>query len=298
MITIAPKIILFLGVGRATAFGLFIFLGTFIIPFSANSYNLLCLSLFLVGAFSGFTDVAMNTLVTEIEKQDKVHMMSANHGFFSLGGFIGAGIGGFFLSESVIPLYHLLIVVTILFILNLLIVRSYFRISSNSDEEHSFQLKNFKPLIVLALLAFFVMASEGAIVDWSALYLEKVSMAKLAWIGLGYTAFSATMALGRFFGDGISNIFGSRAVVVGGSLLGILGFACVLFVSPILVIIGFGLVGLGLSVIIPELLRLAGKTKGVESSQGISFVSGVGFFGFLVGPVLLGYLADISSLKL
>ena len=298
MITIAPKIILFLGVGRATAFGLFIFLGTFIIPFSANSYNLLCLSLFLVGAFSGFTDVAMNTLVTEIEKQDKVHMMSANHGFFSLGGFIGAGIGGFFLSESVIPLYHLLIVVTILFILNLLIVRSYFRISSNSDEEHSFQLNNFKPLIVLALLAFFVMASEGAIVDWSALYLEKVSMAKLAWIGLGYTAFSATMALGRFFGDGISNIFGSRAVVVGGSLLGILGFACVLFVSPILVIIGFGLVGLGLSVIIPELLRLAGKTKGVESSQGISFVSGVGFFGFLVGPVLLGYLADISSLKL
>ncbi len=155
MITIAPKIILFLGVGRATAFGLFIFLGTFIIPFSANSYNLLCLSLFLVGAFSGFTDVAMNTLVTEIEKQDKVHMMSANHGFFSLGGFIGAGIGGFFLSESVIPLYHLLIVVTILFILNLLIVRSYFRISSNSDEEHSFQLKNFKHGYIFHLCQFY-----------------------------------------------------------------------------------------------------------------------------------------------
>ena len=65
-----------------------------------------------------------------------------------------------------------------------------------------------------------------------------------------------------------------------------------------LAIIGFGLLGLGLSVIIPELFRLGGKTEGVASSQGISFISGVGFFGFLIGPVLLGFLADISSLKL
>ena len=72
----------------------------------------------------------------------------------------------------------------------------------------------------------------------------------------------------------------------------------VLLVKPILVIAGFALVGFGLSVIIPELFRLGGKMKGVESSQGISFISGIGFFGFLVGPVLLGFLADVSSLKL
>jgi len=77
-----------------------------------------------------------------------------------------------------------------------------------------------------------------------------------------------------------------------------LGFACVLFVEPLFAIAGFGLVGLGLSVIIPELFRLGGKTEGVESSQGISFISGVGFFDFLVAPVLLGFLADVSSLKL
>jgi len=209
------------------------------------------------------TDVAMNTLVTEIEKEDKIHIMSSNHGFFSLGGFIGAGFGGFFLSETNVPLYHLYIVIVILLVLNLIVVKYYYSISSNDANESSFQFKNFKPLLVLAFIAFFVMASEGAIVDWSALYLEKVSLAKLSWIGLGYTAFSATMAFARFLGD-----------------------------------IGFGFVGLGLSVIIPELFRLAGKTKGVESSQGISFVSGIGFFGFLIGPVLLGFLADVSSLKL
>jgi len=298
MIALAPKIIRSFGVGRTTAFGLFIFLLAFTIPFSVNDYYMFCLGMYIVGAFSGFTDVAMNTLVTEIEKQDNVHIMSANHGFFSLGGFIGAGIGSFFLSETVIPLYHLLIVVIILFILNLIIVKFYFRISSKIDEEHSFQFKNFKPLLVLALIAFFVMASEGAIVDWSALYLEKVSLAKFTWIGLGYTAFSATMALGRFFGDEISGRFGSRALILIGSVLGVFGFGLVLMVQPILAIAGFGLVGLGLSVIIPELFRMSGKTEGVESSQGISFVSGVGFFGFLIGPVLLGFLADIYNLKL
>ena len=142
------------------------------------------------------------------------------------------------------------------------------------------------------------MASEGAIVDWSALYLEKVSIAKIGWIGLGYTAFSATMALGRFLGDAISSKFGSRVLILIGSLLGIMGFGLILMVQPIIAIAGFALVGFGLSVIIPELFRLAGKTEGVESSQGISFISGVGFFGFLIGPVLLGFLADVYSLKL
>lgn len=298
MIALAPKIIKTFGVGRATAIGLFIFLLTFILPFAANSYYMLCFGLYIVGAFSGFTDVAMNTLVTEIEKQDKIHIMSANHGFFSLGGFIGAGIGGFFLGETVIPVYHLLVVVIILFIINLLIVKSYYNISSKLDDEHTFKLKNFKPLVVLALIAFFVMASEGAIVDWSALYLEKVSMAKLGWIGLGYTAFSATMALGRFLGDAISSKFGSKVLILIGSLLGIMGFGLILLVQPIVAIAGFALVGFGLSVIIPELFRLAGKTDGVESSQGISFISGVGFFGFLIGPVLLGFIADVYSLKL
>jgi MFS family permease len=298
MIAFAPKIIGSFGVGRTTAIGLFLFLVTFIIPFSVNSYYMLCIGMYIVGAFSGVTDVAMNTLVTEIEKQDTIHIMSANHGFFSLGGFIGAGIGGFFLSETAIPLNHLLIVVSILIILNIVLVKFYYRVSSKINEEYSFQLKNFKPLLVLALIAFFVMASEGAIVDWSALYLEKVSLTKLSWIGLGYTAFSATMALGRFFGDEISGRFGSRALILIGSLLGVFGFGFVLMVQPILAITGFGLVGFGLSVIIPELFRLVGKTKGVESSQGISFISGIGFFGFLIGPVLLGFLADVSSLKL
>jgi MFS family permease len=186
----------------------------------------------------------------------------------------------------------------IILIVNIFFVRYYYKIKSENGEKRNFQLKNFKPLFALALIAFFVMASEGAIVDWSALYLEKVSLARFSWIGLGFTAFSATMALGRFFGDTISKNFGSKTIILVGSVIGVLGFTSILLVHPILAIIGFGFVGLGLSVIIPELFRMAGQTKGIPSSQSISFISGLGFFGFLIGPVLLGFLADISSLKL
>ena len=142
------------------------------------------------------------------------------------------------------------------------------------------------------------MASEGAIVDWSALYLKNISLAKASWIGLGFTVFSATMAFGRFVGDGLSIQFGSKVLILVGLILSMIGFVCVLWVQPLIAVFGFGLVGLGLSVIIPELFRLGGKTPHIDASISISFISGVGFFGFLVGPVLLGFLAEISSLKL
>ena len=298
MLFIAPLIISSYGVGKVTAFGIFIFLFSFILPFIAVQYYWLCIGMYFVGASSGITDIAMNTLVTEIEKEDKVHIMSVNHGFFSIGGFLGAGIGGFFISKELLPLNHLLVVIAILLFLNILFVKHYINASSKNIEENKFQIKNFKPLMVLVTIGFFVMAAEGAIVDWSALYLEKVSLAKLTWVGLGFTAFSATMAFGRFLGDGISEKFGSKSLIMGGSVIGALGFSCILLIHPIVVIFGFGLVGLGLSVIVPELFRLSGKTTGIESSQGISIIAGSGFVGFLIGPVMLGFLADISSLKL
>ncbi len=298
MILFAPKIIGRFGVGKTTAYGVFLFLFSFLIPFSASSYFWLCVGLYVAGAFSGLTDVAMNALVSEIEKKDSVHIMSANHGFFSMGGVFGAGIGGMFLPSELVPIHHLMVVILVLFILNLLFVKNYHQIVFIKDNNIAFKLENFKPLLLLAIIAFFIMASEGAIVDWSALYLKNISGAKISWIGLGFTVFSAAMALGRFLGDGISHRFGSKLLILTGLTLSIIGFVFVLLVQPIIAIIGFGLVGFGLSVIIPELFRLGSKTLHIDSSVSISFISGVGFFGFLVGPVLLGFMAEVSSLKL
>lgn len=298
MILVAPKIISRYGVGKVTASAVFLFLFSFLIPFIAVSYFWLCFGMYIVGAFSGLTDVAMNALVSEIEKRDLVHIMSANHGFFSLGGFLGAGIGGLFLPADLVPLNHLFIVIAILFILNLLFVRTYIQMVSLKLDGAPFKIEHCKPLVLLAIIAFFIMASEGAIVDWSALYLKNISLAKASWIGLGFTIFSAAMAFGRFLGDGISSQFGSKVLILVGLIFSMIGFVCVLLVQPLIAVFGFGLVGLGLSVIIPELFRLGAKTPHIDSSISISFISGVGFFGFLVGPVLLGFLAEISSLKL
>ena len=298
MIVLAPKLINLMGVGKATGYGIFFFLFSFIIPFSASQYVWLCFGMFTVGLFSGFTDVAMNALVSEIEKRDKVHIMSASHGFFSLGGFLGAGIGGLFLTKNILPIYHLLVVISILLLLNLALFRKYLNVSSVPLEDNTFKINLITPLIVLGIIAFFIMATEGAIVDWSALYLEKVSLAKLSWLGLGYTIFSATMALGRFFGDAIGKKLGSKSLILGGVFIASIGFSCILLVYPIIALIGFGLVGTGLSVVVPELYRMAGNFKNLDASIGISFVTGIGFLGFLIGPVLLGFLAEISSLKL
>lgn len=299
MLLIAPLIINKIGVGKATALGIFIFLFTLIIPFIANSLFVLCFGMYLFGATSGFTDIAMNTLVTQIEDEDGISIMSANHGFFSIGGFFGAGIGGLFLELVNSSLLYLLIVITIMVLLNMNFVSAYYNIKTHqAEEKRSFNWNYFLPLLTLGLIGFFVMACEGAIVDWSALYLETVSLASISLIGLGYTAFSITMALGRFLGDTISALYGSKQLLLLGCVIALIGFGSILFVKPILAIIGFGLVGLGLSVVVPELFRIAGRVNNIETSQGISFIAGSGFFGFLIGPVVLGFLADFSSLKL
>jgi len=298
MIALAPRLINFMGVGRATTCGIFFFIFSFVIPFSTGQYFWLCIGMFIVGLFAGLAEVAMNALVSEIEKREKIHIMSANHGFFSLGGFLGAGIGGLFLAKNILPVHHLLVVILILLLVNLLFFKKYFHIKSEKLESNTFNFKLITPVIVLGIIAFFIMATEGAIVDWSALYLKKVSLAKLSWLGLGYTLFSAFMSLGRFFGDGISHRFGSKRIITGGIFIASVGFSCILLVNPIIALIGFAMVGLGLSGVVPELFRIAGNTRSLDASIGIAFVTGIGFLGFLGGPVLLGFLAKMSSLKL
>src|SRR5690606_14727310 len=196
------------------------------------------------------------------------------------------------------PFYHILVLVVLMTIINSFLVLNYLNINTKKIDSMPFNFKYFLPLGGLVIIGFFIMAAEGAIIDWSALYLKKVSMAKESFIGLGYFAFSFTMALGRFFGDGISVQYGSRKIILLGCIMAFAGFAAVLIASPLVAITGFGMVGLGLSVIVPELFRIGGKMKNINSAEGISLISGSGFLGFLVGPVLLGYLAKISSLRL
>ncbi|MEL7160863.1 MAG: MFS transporter, partial [Bacteroidota bacterium] len=116
--------------------------------------------------------------------------------------------------------------------------------------------------------------------------------------GFGFVAFSVTMTLGRFLGDGISSRFGALTIIIGGTLVAAMGFGLTLTAAFGPAMVGFALVGLGFSVIIPELFRLAGRAEGVSSAEGISVVAGLGYVGFLASPALLGFLSNLASLRL
>lgn len=285
-----------LGVGKATFYGVLLSCMAAMLPLLAPSYYALMGALFLFGASNGFTDIAMNTLVTEIEKKDKVKFMSASHGFFSLGGVL-AGIGSFLIGPLDNPALHMGLAVAFVLVVNLIFYKKYVHVTAAKVENEGFSLKLFKPLLLLGLISFIAMGSEGAIVDWSGLYLKEVSIAPEALWGAGFLGFQVTMTLGRFMGDAVSEKLGSVKIIAIGAILALAGYGLVLTENTYLAIAGFALGGLGFSVMIPEVFRIGGNVKGVDSSQGIAFIAGTGYAGFLCAPPILGFLAETSSLK-
>ncbi|WP_297691403.1 MFS transporter [uncultured Eudoraea sp.] len=294
---IASKIINKIGVGRATFVGLILSCIAALFPLLAPGFLSLATALFLFGATNGFTDISMNTLVTEIEKEDRQKFMSASHGFFSLGGVL-AGLGSFLIPVLDNRGLHMLFAVLLVLTVNFMFYRRYHKVVAAPIEKEGFSFRNFKPLMLIGLVSFVIMGSEGAIVDWSGLFLKEVSLAPVALWGAGFLGFQVFMTLGRFLGDAISSRIGSVRIVALGSFIAIVGYLLVLTTEMYLSITGFALTGLGFSVIVPELFRIGGNVKGVESSQGVAFIAGTGYSGFLVGPVILGFIAEQFSLSL
>lgn len=292
----ASKIINKLGVGKATVLGLLLSCLAALFPLVAPSFISLGVALFIFGATNGFTDISMNTLVTEIEKEDNQKFMSASHGFFSLGGVL-AGLGSFLIPILNNKFLHMILAVSLVVLVNLAFFKYYYRVTAAPIEKEKFSFRNFKPLLLLGIISFTVMGSEGAIVDWSGLFLKEVALAPVALWGAGFLGFQIFMTLGRFLGDAISARIGSIKIVALGSAIAILGYALVLTTNIELAVVGFALTGLGFSVIVPELFRIGGNVKGVESSQGVAFIAGTGYAGFLVGPVILGFIAENFSLN-
>lgn len=292
----ASTIINRLGVGKTTWYGVIGSSFAAMLPLLAPSYYSLMAALFIFGATNGFTDISMNTLVTEIEKKDKAKFMSASHGFFSLGGVL-AGLGSFLIGPLDNPVLHMGMAVLLVLVVNLVFYRKYVSIIAAPIVKEPFSLGLFKPLMLLGIISFIAMGSEGAIVDWSGIYLKEVSIAPEALWGVGFLGFQITMTLGRFLGDQMSNVMGSVKMVALGTILAVAGYVLVLTVNTGLVIAGFALCGLGFSVMVPEIFRIGGNVKGVDSSQGVAFIAGTGYAGFLCAPPILGFLAENYSLK-
>jgi len=298
-IPVSTLIIERVGLGRSTMLSICAFSVAMLGPVLAWSFASLCVLLFVAGVMASVTDVAMNALISEIEQEDDGNFMSAAHGFFSFGGVIGAGVGSLLLGWFAAPVCHLLAVAIFVIATNLTLSASYrSRVSKvKKRREGRFRPGLLRPLLGLSVLSLLVMGSEGAIEHWSKLYmLDVVKIGSDQLAGFGFVVFSATMMLGRFLGDGVSRRFGPLKIIMGGTLLAAAGFVAVLSENYPVALFGFGLTGLGFSVIIPELFRLAGKAEGVSTSEGIAVVAGLGYVGFLGSPALLGFLSSVGGL--
>ncbi len=284
-----------MGEKRATLVGIFAFLLIILTPLLMTNLYSLMAALFFVGLALGVTDVAMNAVAAEVEKQFDCQIMSASHGFFSLGGMVGAATTGIFIAQGIDPLQHLLIWSVVLLILIIPSARYLIDARERSAPGKSFQLPP-KAMLVLALISFCIMMCEGGITDWSTIYLREDLLASAEMAGLGFAGFSALMALGRFAGDGLINKWGAKKLLIYGLLLAGVGLGISILGSFELAVLGFSLAGIGYATVFPILFGSAARVKGVAAEVGIASVASSGYIGILVGPAVIGFIADQTSL--
>ena len=261
----------------------------------------LSLGLFLFGVFGNLANIAVNTQGVYTEVLFKKTIMSSFHGMWSFAGFTGALVGLGMLALKLSPLHHFIIVAGIVLLMVAFNFKFLVRAKEKKKPKEEGKKLFVKPdtaLLWLGVIGFCSMASEGVMFDWSGVYFKDIVKAPGPLVVLGYTSFMIMMATGRFLGDGMINKFGRKTVLQTGGILISTGLFTAVFL-PFLIpsTIGFMLVGLGVSTIVPTLYSLAGKHPTIPPGEALTAVSSVSFLGFLMGPPVIGYIAELMGLR-
>ncbi len=263
----------------------------------APTMPLLMLSLLIFGIGFGLLDVSMNVQAVTVEEGYARPIMSTFHGVFSVGGLLGAAIAGVVAGVGVPPFTHLLGVALVLLVLIAVASRSLMAACSAEDGTPVFAVPP-RALLGLGILSFCVLFGEGAVADWSAVYLENVLGSTAAVAAAGYAASSLAMAGMRFAGDSLTRNFGPVRLVRVGSLVAGLGMTAALLSGTVpAALVGFAGVGAGLAVAFPIALGAGGRTPGMASGTAIGAVATAGYTGLLVGPPLIGFISDRAGLR-
>ncbi len=254
-------------------------------------------ALVLVGASAGLLDVSMNAHASTVEKGYERRIMSSFHAAFSVGGLAGAASGGLVASAGIGVALHVLGVAALSAVAAALVYGSLLPAGADRGEAGAPAFaRPTRALVGLGVISFCVLLGEGAMADWSAVYLSNDLRTGPGFAAAGYAAFSLTMATGRLFGDRLADALGPATLVRLGGTIAAAGLAFGLLVAtPAAALLGFAGVGLGLSVIFPTALGAAGRAEG-GTGPAIAAVSTAGYFGFLVGPPTIGFLAEATRL--
>lgn len=255
-------------------------------------------SVLLFGVAANLINISNNAQALIVQKKYGRVIMASFHGLWSLAGFFGAAVGALMLALNVgVILHFLLIGGTVI----LLLALSFPHLSRDDKKEGDKKTVFKKPdqhLLILGAIAFCGLLCEGCMFDWSAVYFKQVLKAEEGMIAVGYMAFMGTMALGRLVSDRFTNRFGGSFIVqLSGSLIFLGLLTAVIFPFLITGIIGFLLVGAGTSSVIPLTYSAVGGNKKFSPGIALAMVSTIGYFGFLLGPPLIGFIADLLSLR-
>jgi MFS family permease len=271
-----------------------------LIPLFSNLW-IIRFMFYMIGVIAGGLDVTMNGQAVFVERLWKRPIMSSFHAVFSIGTALGAGSGALFTKYHIALSFHLLIVASLGLILNLWaafnLVHDTPKNEKNTEGGGGLQLPT-AAILPLGIIAFCGMTGEGSMADWSAMYMNKIVGKDLSFSALAFGSFTTAMTIGRFFGDTLTEQLGKRKLLIYNSLASIFGLSLsLIFLNPYIVLIGFFITGLGLATIVPIVYSTAGNTEGVSPSVGIAMATTVGYAGFFVGPPVIGFLADLFTLR-
>ena len=274
-------------------FGLIIFLPTLAM---AQSLWTLAMMLFIFGAALGTIDVSMNLHGAHLEVQEKRPLMSSFHAQFSIGGLSGAGLMTLLLSIGLSVTMSAIIGSVVTLVAIVPTVKRLLRVSTGPKT--AFVWPHGIVLLLGALSAIMFLV-EGAVLDWGALLIIERQLADPQSAGIGYILFSAAMVLARLTGDHIIRVLGEFWVLVVGGIMCIIGIAVILLSSaPLVALTGFLWLGLGAANLVPIFFSAAGRQKVMQPGLAIAAVTTTAYAGVLIGPAMLGFTADLTSLPI
>lgn len=255
--------------------------------------------LFSFGFFANLLNIAINTQAVAVEGLYQKKIMASFHGLWSLAGFVGAALGTWMISQTIAPFQHYIIVAALFFIVT--IASAFYLVTKDeaTEEKRPLFAMPDKSLLSLGIIAFCSMMVEGAMFDWSGLYFINVVKVEPEYTGLGYTIFMVAMAGMRFLADGFSDKFGLKRILQVSGLLTTAGLLFAVLLPQIVPsTIGFFLIGMGVSSVVPMVYSAAGKSKSLSPGTALTAVSSMGFIGLLIGPPIIGFIAEATSLKM
>ena len=264
---------------------------------TAGSIPLLIATLFVFGAGLGIVDSTVNLQAVIVERASGRNMMSGFHGMFSVGGIAGAAGVSALLALGLTPLWA--IVVVIVLTLAALLKAAPHMLAYGSESTGPAFAVPHGVVLFIGLLCFTVFLAEGAMLDWSAVFLTTEKQIGEAYAGLGYAAFALTMTAGRLTGDTIVRRLGARRVIVLGGLFAAVGLALAnLAPGWEVALAGYALVGIGCSNIVPVLYTAVGKQTVMPENIAVPAITTLGYAGILAGPAAIGFVAHASSLSI